>query len=61
LALFSGKSPYIGTGAYNPPWAFIPLLPLAFLPIKLGCILLTLANLTVFAYLAKGLGGIYSP
>lgn len=57
LALISGKSPYIDTGVYNPPWALIPLIPFAFLPIKLGGILLTISNLVVFAYIVRRLGG----
>jgi hypothetical protein len=47
LSMLSGASPY-GQGAYNPPWVFILLSPLAFLPPHLGSVIMFV--LTFFAY-----------
>ncbi len=56
LKLASGQSPYGVTGFFNPPWALIPLIPIAILPIRLGrAILLTTAILS-FSYLLHRLG-----
>ena len=40
----------------NAPWALLPLLPLAVLPVKVGRILLIVASLTAFIFTARKLG-----
>lgn len=41
---------------YNPPWALLPLLPLALLPSNIGRALLLLVSLLAFGYAAYKLG-----
>jgi hypothetical protein len=55
LNLYSLRSPYI-PGTFNPPWAFIPLLPIALLPADLGVAVMFTLNLFVIALVAHKLG-----
>lgn len=50
------KSPYSIDGYYNPPWAIIPLIPLALLPESVGYAFLILLSLAIFSYTAHRLG-----
>jgi hypothetical protein len=56
LNLISGRSPYVYETFYNPPWAVVPLVPLALLPENVGRALLLLISLVVFAFTAIRLG-----
>jgi hypothetical protein len=56
LLFLSGKSPYAAPGFYNPPWALVPLIPLAILPVEWGSAILSVANLLVFALIAAKMG-----
>lgn len=55
--LFTLKSPYLDGGIYNPPWAFIFLIPYAILPPKIGAILLSISTLFAMAFIVRQLGG----
>jgi hypothetical protein len=55
-AVLSGHSPYDVEGYFNPPWAVLPLIPLAILPEPVGRILLVIVSLASFAYVARRLG-----
>jgi hypothetical protein len=55
--LLSFRSPYNVAGFFNPPWALIPLLPLALLPEAVGRAALALVTLASVAYTAHRLGG----
>ena len=56
LILLHGQSPYTaGIGFYNPPWALLPLIPMALLPFQLGRLVLFLVSLAAFAYSAQKL------
>lgn len=57
LELASGRSPYRVEGFFNPPWALLPLVPIALLPENLGRAILTLAGILCFAFTAWRLGG----
>lgn len=52
LNLLHGQSPYQIENFFNPPWALLPLLPLAILPIRLGNAIL--GTLTLFSYAFVG-------
>jgi hypothetical protein len=54
-ALLNGQSPY-EAGLNNPPWALIPLIPLALVPMKIGRAVLFLSGLISFAYVSFRLG-----
>ena len=56
LALISGHSPYHIGGFLNPPWALLPLTPLALLPEPVGRAALLLLSLLAFAFTAYRLG-----
>lgn len=58
LALLSGHSPYLITTERfaNAPWALLPLIPLAVLPMEWGRLLLILVSLAAFAFVAYRLG-----
>ena len=65
--LLAGRSPYHlergiqgSWGQYtflNAPWALVPLIPLAILPVQLGRALLVIITILSFAYVAHRLGG----
>lgn len=52
LALLSGRSPFSEDSFFAPPWAVVPLLPLALLPENLGRGALFVVSLLVFALAA---------
>jgi hypothetical protein len=62
----AGRSPYKVTpaepgtpqsiGIFNAPWALIPLIPIALLPVKVGRAVLALASLISIGYVAYRLG-----
>ena len=54
LALLSGHSPYLITSERfaNAPWALLPLIPLALLPVEWGRLLLILVSLAAIAFVA---------
>lgn len=54
--LLAGRSPYNQFNFFNPPWALLPLLPLALLPAKVGSVILSVTNVLVFAGVAHRLG-----
>jgi hypothetical protein len=56
LAFISGKSPYEEAIYFNPPWALIPLIPLAILPERIGYSLVFLCGICFVGYLAYELG-----
>jgi hypothetical protein len=55
IRLFSGVSPYAGPFA-NPPWALLPLAPLALLPPRVGSTILVIASPLIFGFIAYKLG-----
>lgn len=55
LSMWRTGNPYTN-GFYNPPWAILPLLPLALLPETWGRGVLIVVSLLSFAYTAKRLG-----
>jgi len=50
------ESPYSIEGYFNPPWAVLPLIPIAVLPESLGYAFLILLSLSGFLYTAHRLG-----
>ncbi len=54
--LLHGRSPYTVEGFPSPPWALLPMLPLALLPEHVGRALFFILSLGVFAYVAYRLG-----
>src|SRR5512135_1583531 len=57
LAVLQGHSPYEVDGYFNPPWAILPLIPLAVLPEPVGRVLLVVVTLVAFTFVARRLGG----
>jgi hypothetical protein len=55
IRLFAGVSPYTGT-FLNPPWALLPLAPLALLPPRVGSAILVIASPIIFGFIAYKLG-----
>lgn len=55
-AMLAGHSPYNITGFYNPPWALLPLLPLALMPEKVGAVVLTFLHFMCYIITAHKLG-----
>jgi hypothetical protein len=55
ILMFSGKSPYDIPFNY-PPWALLPLAPLAILPAKVGSTILVIASPIVFSLIVYKLG-----
>jgi hypothetical protein len=55
-AMLSGESPFSVFGFYNPPWALLPLLPLALLPESLGRALLFLISFGSLILIIRRLG-----
>jgi hypothetical protein len=53
--LLAFRSPYDQFNFFNPAWALLPLLPLSFLPDKVGSVILSITNVMVFAYIAHRL------
>lgn len=49
-------NPYRAEGFFNPPWAVLPMLPLAFLPERVGSAVMFVMGLAGFAYAAYRLG-----
>lgn len=56
LRIIRGENPYVGLNYFNPPWALIPLIPLAILPIRVGNAILGAITLFSFFYIALRLG-----
>lgn len=54
-AMITGQNPY-GKAAYNPPWTFIPLIPVAFLSPELGSAVMFVLGLFMFAFAAYRFG-----
>lgn len=54
--LVRGGSPYQVSGYFNPPWALLPLIPLALLPPAIGRALAVLLALVAYAYVGYRLG-----
>ena len=54
--LISGSSPYNVKGFIYPPWALLPLVPLALLPESIGRAVLIMTNLVTFGYTAHRIG-----
>lgn len=54
--LLQGHSPYNQPAYFSPPWALLPLLPFAFLPVGLDQLALALTTLAVFGLVAVRLG-----
>ncbi len=61
VELLSGHSPYRAAwdqyDFFNAPWALLPLIPLALLPVPVGRALLVVISLVSFAFVAHRLGG----
>jgi hypothetical protein len=55
IRLFTGNSPYTGD-FLNPPWALLPLAPLALLPPRLGSAILVIGSPIIFGLIAYKLG-----
>ena len=55
-AMLAGQSPYNITGFYSPPWALLPLLPLALMPEKVGAVVLTFLHFICYIITAHKLG-----
>ena len=65
--LLAGRSPYhLDRGIqgswdayafFNAPWALLPLIPLALLPVQIGRALLAIITMVSFGYVAHRLGG----
>jgi hypothetical protein len=51
LHLLESGNPYLEPQFYNPPWILIPLIPLVFLPFKIGFALLMVLNVATYSYL----------
>ena len=56
LAMLSGESPYNIEGFFNPPWLLIPLIPLAFLPERVGVVVISIAYITSYIFVSRKLG-----
>lgn len=56
VALLQAQSPYLTSCFYNPPWALIPLLPLALLPPHLGSLIIAEACVVAFFFVSKRMG-----
>jgi len=57
LAMLQGKSPFESVPYFGfPPWALLPLMPLALIPENIGRSILFLVSLLAFAYSAWKLG-----
>ena len=56
LLLLSGQNPYIQFNFFNPPWALLPIISFALLPIRIGSALISATNLCVFVYVLRRLG-----
>ena len=54
--MLSGQSPYAVASFYNPPWVLLPLIPIALLPERIGVVLLSMAYLGSFIFVARRLG-----
>jgi hypothetical protein len=50
LEFINGRSPYTIEGFFNPPWTLIPFIPFAFLPERIGSLLLVDIGLLCFLY-----------
>jgi hypothetical protein len=55
LEMIAGRTPY-GHGAYNPPWALLPLIPFALLPPALGAAVVFVLGLFMFGFSAHRFG-----
>ncbi len=54
--VFAGRSPYNIPNYFNPPWALLPLLPLALLPEQAGRGVLLVVSFISMMYTARKLG-----
>jgi hypothetical protein len=55
-ALQSGRSPFSDDLYFPAPWALIPLLPLALLPVEVGRAVLPITSIVAFAFVAHRMG-----
>jgi hypothetical protein len=55
IRLFSGGSPYAIISNY-PPWALLPIAPLALLPTRVGTTIMVIASPVIFGFIAHKLG-----
>jgi hypothetical protein len=56
LHLLQGGAPYDVETYYNPPWALLPLVPIALLPENIGRAILLVLTLLSFTFVATRLG-----
>lgn len=56
VKLVSGESPYEVSGYFNPPWALLPLLPIALLPQPIGRAIAVLVAIAAYGYIAYKMG-----
>jgi hypothetical protein len=50
-AMLAGGSPYEASGFFNPPWALLPLIPVALLPARAGLVAMFLVSGAAFLLL----------
>jgi hypothetical protein len=55
IRMFTGTSPYVMPFVY-PPWAFLPIAPLALLPPRVGSTIMAMASPLIFGFIAHKLG-----
>jgi len=56
LALLHGENPYVDNGFLNPPWALLPLIPVALLPQNLGAAVMFTLGFFAYGYIAYRMG-----
>ena len=52
LLMLRGENPYLARGFHNPPWALVPLIPVALLPEQLGAAVMLVLNFFVYDFVA---------
>lgn len=52
LLMLSGQNPFAVGGYHNPPWALIPLIPIALLPEQLGAAVVLVLNFFAYGFIA---------
>jgi hypothetical protein len=55
-AMLSGQSPFTIPGYYNPPWTLLPLIPLSFVPTRIGAAIIVILHPFLFTYISYKLG-----
>lgn len=56
LKLLSFNNPYHIEKFFNPPWALIPVIPFALLPVRIGNAIWSASSLFAFGFVARKLG-----